>query len=203
MVRRAGRVSSIVLVGVLAGWLMACVGGCDVLRFAPSESMKANAWVHHRTTQLAADVARDQGAGQPLEGLTDLAAEQSAAFVTDYGLPREVPKVTTAADVLDGSGAALAATATAESRRRPDVWATADAAFELGIGIAGVLGGAWGLRIGQVLRRAREKSRALEEVVRGNELFKRQNVEASTAFKRAQAGQSASTRRLVAELKTA
>ncbi|HEV57115.1 MAG TPA: hypothetical protein ENN87_06405 [Phycisphaerales bacterium] len=187
------------------GWLMWCVvlccGGCDSLRLAPSEAMKGNAWMHHRTTQLAADAAQDAEAGWPLEGLTALAAMQSGAFVTDYGLPRELPAATTAEEVLAGSAHALATTATTEARQRPDAWETADAVLELGIGIAGVLGGAWGLRIGQLLRRAREKSRALEEIVAGNELFKRQNAAATEAFKQAQAGQSAATRRLVAELK--
>ncbi len=186
------------------GWLMLCIvlccGGCDALRLAPSEAMKANAWMHHRTTQLAADTAQDAEAGWPLEDLTALAATQSGAFVADYGLPRELPAAT-AEEVLAGSAYALAATATTEARQRPDAWETADAIFELGIGVAGVLGGAWGLRIGQLLRRAREKSRALEEIVAGNELFKRQNAAAAEAFKQAQASQSPTTRRLVAELK--
>ena len=32
--------------------------GCDSLRFAPTETQKQNAWLHNRTTQLAADMAK-------------------------------------------------------------------------------------------------------------------------------------------------
>jgi len=161
--------------------------------------MKANAWVHHRTAQLAAQAADAGGSGQAA-ALTALSAEQTRAFVADYGLPKELPAADTAQEVL-AAGGALAGAALADAQRRPDPWETADAIFELGIGVAGVVGGVYGVRLARLMQQAREKSAALREVVEGNELFKRSNPDAAGAFKEAQAGQSPETRRLVAELK--
>jgi len=77
----------------------------------------------------------------------------------------------------------------------------ADGAIELGIGLSALLGGVWGARAARWLRDARDKSRALKEVIEGNELFKRQNADQVAAFKAAQQRQSPETRRLVAEMK--
>ncbi|MBN1815762.1 MAG: hypothetical protein JW828_00285 [Sedimentisphaerales bacterium] len=175
--------------------------GCDALRFAPGEAMKANAYVHHRTTQLAADTARQEQVSAPLQQLTALSQEQSRAFVADYGLPRELPSTATVEEILDTSTHDLASAAVAQAQRRPNPWETADAFLEVGIGIAGVLGGAYGLRIGQILQKARQKSKALQEVIEGNERFKEQYHDMAEAFKDAHAHQSTQTRQLVAELK--
>ncbi|RQW00444.1 hypothetical protein EH220_00415 [bacterium] len=175
--------------------------GCEALRFAPGEAMKANAYVHHRTTQLAADTARQEQASVPLQQLTTLSQEQSKAFVADYGLPRELPPTATVEQILDASSHDLASAAVTQSQRRPDLWETTDAFLEVGIGIAGVLGGAYGLRIGQLLQKARQKSKALQEVIEGNERFKEQYRDMADAFKDAHARQSTETRQLVAELK--
>ncbi len=52
-----------------------------------------------------------------------------------------------------------------------------------------------------VLKLARQKSAALREVVRGNELFKQQHRESKEFFKEAQQHQSAQTRQLVAAMR--
>jgi hypothetical protein len=71
----------------------------------------------------------------------------------------------------------------------------------LGIGIAGIIGGMYGLRAGQFLKCARDKSQALKEIIEGNELFKQLNAEASRDFKEAHKNQSPITRGLVTEIK--
>jgi hypothetical protein len=45
-------------------------------------------------------------------------------------------------------------------------------------------------------------SKALKEIIEGNELFKRANEQQAAAFKEAQKNQSSTTRQLVAQVKT-
>ncbi|MBE0537444.1 MAG: hypothetical protein IH624_17410 [Phycisphaerae bacterium] len=187
--------------------ILLCVGmliataGCDALRFAPGEAQKANAYLHHRTAQLAAHRARDEAASTDLVQLTALGEMQSRAFMADYGLPKVLPAAETVQDVLADASRAVAANALAISSDRPDAWAVADGLFEAVIGIAGVLGGAYGIRAVQFLRRTRETSHALREVIQGNEVFKRAQTDAAAAFKQAHQNQSAATRLLVSQLK--
>jgi hypothetical protein len=187
---------------MMAG-LMICfvLAGCGELRFAPGEAMKANAWAHFRTTQLAADAAQREGASEPLCGLTALSAKQSEAFVAYCGMPKELPAADTAEQALTETNQQLAKSAMEEASRRPDPWEAADGLLELGIAAASVLGGAAGLRIARAMQQAREKSKALREIIAGNELFKRNHYESAEAFKQAHQSQSAETRKLVAELK--
>jgi hypothetical protein len=190
--------------GKMTAGMMICflLAGCGQLRFAPGEAMKANAWAHFRTTQLAADAAKREEAGEPLCGLTELSARQSEAFVAYCGMPKELPAVDSADEALTDANRQLAATALEEANERPDPWDTADGLLELGIAAAGLFGGATAARIARTMQQAREKARALKEIVAGNELFKRNNFESAEAFKQAHQSQSAETRKLVAELKS-
>ena len=77
----------------------------------------------------------------------------------------------------------------------------ADSAMELGIGIAAILGGVYGSAAIRFLKTSREKSKALREIITGNELFKKQNTDSVTAFKTAQGEQSPKTRQIVAQIK--
>ena len=65
---------------------LVCLCGCEGLRYAATEAQKENAWVHERVCATAADRAVGENASQTLCGLTELAHERSAAFVTDYGV---------------------------------------------------------------------------------------------------------------------
>jgi len=177
------------------------ITGCDSLRLAPSEEQKQNAWLHNRTTAIAADTARREQTSPELQSLTKLSELQSRAFTSYCGLPKEYPQAETAQDVLAQSNWTLAETALAESVERPDPWQVADSVLEIGIGISALLGGVYGTRAVRFLKDARTKSQALKEVVTGNELFKKQNEPQAQAFKAAQANQSRETRQLVAQLK--
>jgi len=184
--------------------LIACVlicVGCESLRFAPSEQQKQNAWLHNRTTLVAAETAKDESASEKLQALTELSELQSRAFVSDTGLPNEFPNAETAEDILAQSNYQLARTALAESSQRPDAWQLADSVLELGIGISALLGGVYGTKAVKFLSDAKAKSTALKEIIQGNELFKKQNESSVAAFKQAQQNQSAETKALVAELK--
>ncbi|MBW8036707.1 MAG: hypothetical protein FVQ79_14045 [Planctomycetes bacterium] len=127
---------------------------------------------------------------------------QSEAFVFDYGFPDELPAVETADDILSESSYDLAHAASDVSSMRADVWGIADGAIDFGIAVAGLLGGVWGVRVVSVLSAAKLRSNALQEVVLGNELFKKSNRDMAGAFKSAHAMQSKPTRNVVAEMKS-
>jgi len=185
-----------------AGVICFLLAGCGGLRFAPNETQKQNAWLHNRTAIVAAETARAEDASETLQALTQLNEVQSRAFSSYYGLPKEFPQAETAADILSESNWQLAATAVQASAERPDTWQVADSMLELGIGICAVLGGVGGARAARYLRDARTKSQALQEVITGNELFKKQNQAQAAAFKQAHSSQSPETRQLVAQMKT-
>lgn len=175
--------------------------GCDSLRFAPGEAQKQNAWLHCRTAAIAAATAEDEAASQELQALTKLSQLQSRAITSYYGLPKELPPADTTEDILRQSNWQIASTAFDESVERPDAWQVADNVLELGIGICALLGGVYGTRAVQFLKQARTKSKALQEIIVGNELFKKQNESSIAAFKQAQKLQSPQTRQIVAEVK--
>lgn len=178
------------------------ITGCDSLRLAPSEQQKQNAWLHNRTSAVAADTARSEEASSTLQSLTKLSELQSRAFTSYCGLPKEYPNAETPEEILAQSNWTLAQTALAESVERPDPWAVADSVLEIGIGISALLGGVYGTRAVRFLKDARTKGQALKEIIEGNERFKKENEPQAQAFKTAQANQSPETRQLVAQLKS-
>jgi len=77
----------------------------------------------------------------------------------------------------------------------------ADSMLELGIGVCALLGGVYGTRAVRFLKDARGKSKALQEIIVGNETFKKENESSAAAFKQAHNTQSPQTRQLVASMK--
>jgi len=177
------------------------LAGCDSLRFAPTEVQKQNAWLHNRTALVTAETARAEEASPELQALTQLGEIQSRAFSAYFGLPKEFPPAETTDDILAESNWQLADAAVQHGADRPDAWQVADSMLELGIGLCALLGGVYGTRAVRFLSDARGKSQALQEIISGNELFKKQNASAAPAFKQAHQTQSPQTRQLVAQLK--
>jgi hypothetical protein len=177
------------------------VCGCESLRFAPSEAQKQNAWLHNHTATITAEAARSENSSEKLRALTKLSQLQSRSFTRYYGLPKEFPQADTAEDILSRSNLQLAKTALVESSDRPDAWQLADSAFELAVGISALLGGVYGTRAVRFFKQARTKSQALQEIVAGNELFKREHSEYTNDFKAAHKNQSPQTRQIVAQMK--
>ena len=175
--------------------------GCDSLRFAPTEAQKQNAWLHNRTTIVAADTAGQEAASEKLQALTKLSQLQSRAFTSYYGLPKKFPQAYTTEEILSQSNFQLAQMALANSAKRPNAWQLADNVFELAIGISALLGGVYGTRAVRHLKEARAKSKALKEIIEGNELFKKQNESYASTFKEAHKDQSPQTRQIVAQMK--
>jgi len=188
----------VVIIVVVIGLLAV---GCDSLRLAPSEQLKQNAWLHNRTTAVAAETARAEATSPQLQALTKLSESQSRAFTSYYGLPSEVPQAETSEQILAQSNWELAETAVAQSAQRPDPWQVADSLLEVGIGVSALLGGVYGTRAVRFLKDARAKSTALKEIIQGNELFKKHSTDQTQAFKAAHANQSPETRQLVAAMK--
>jgi len=178
------------------------VAGCDSLRFAPNETQKQNAWLHNRTAAFSADTARTENTSEKLQALTRLGEIQSRAFTSYYGLPNQFPDADTTEDVLTESNWQLADSAIQSGADRPDGWQVADSALELGIGIFALLGGVYGTQTVRFLKQAKAKSKALQEIITGNELFKQKNESSTDAFKQAQGNQSTETRQLVAQIRT-
>ncbi|MHC4109981.1 MAG: hypothetical protein ACYSUY_02840, partial [Planctomycetota bacterium] len=146
--------------------------------------------------------AEDEVATEKLQALTKLSQLQSRAITSYYGLPKELPQADTAEQILSESNWQLGRTALVESAERPDAWQVADNALELGIGIFALLGGVYGTRAVRFLKQARTKSNALQEIIVGNELFKKNNDPSVIAFKQAHQNQSQQTRQIVAEMKS-
>ena len=178
------------------------LAGCEGLRFAPSEQQKQNAWLHNRTAIATAQTAQAESASEKLQALTGLSELQSRAFTSYFGLPMEFPQAASAEQILAESNWQLADTAVQQSGERPDAWQVADSAMELGIGICALLGGVYGTRAVGFLKDARAKSKALQEIIAGNELFKQNNPPQVAAFKQAQQNQSPQTRQIVTQMKT-
>jgi len=177
------------------------VVGCDGLRFAPNENQKQNAWLHNRTTAMTAELAEDEFASDGLQSLAKLSELQSRAFVSYCGLPKEFPPAETPEDILSDSSFAITQSAISDSSQRPDVWELTDAGLQLAIAISALIGGVYGTKAIAYLKDARAKSKALKEIIEGNELFKKLNADSTDAFKEAQKSQSPETKQLVTQLK--
>lgn len=186
----------------IAAMLMIILCGCDGLRFPVKQSQKQNAWLHNRTAQLTAERIKDEGTSEQLQQLSSLSEVQSRAFVYDYGLPKVFPPADNAEEILSQANRDITFGAITDSQLRPDVWDIADGTIELGIGLAGLFSGVFGVRIAAFLRQARTKSDALREIIYGNEAFKKINKDAVTAFKAAHRDQSPQTKKIVTEVKS-
>lgn len=182
--------------------LMVLNAGCDGIRLPASEVQKQNAWLHNRTTQAAAQAAIAEQTSEDLQSLTALSETQSRAFVFDYGMPEQLPNAWSDEDILSQGSLDLTQAAISDSQRRDDLWNAADGAMDLGIGLAGLLGGVYGLKIAGFLTAARTRSKALREIIKGNETFKQLNADSVEAFKMVHnAKQSQETKQIVAEIK--
>ena len=187
------------LIGVI---FLLVVQGCGVVRLAPSEAEKQNAYLHQRTVQAAAVQAALENCTGDLKELTRKAAVQSDAIVTAYGLPDTLPATETTTDLLNAANDAITQQALKDASKKSDWFAITDQLLAFGIALGGVVGGAAGVKTAAALKTIRDKNTALKEIVQGNELFKKQNAESVNSFKEAQQLQSQTTRELVAGLKT-
>ena len=116
-------------------------------------------------------------------------------------MPKVLPDAYSVEEVLTEANFQLAGVALEDASARPDAWELADSAMELGIAVAGLVGGAYGIRFASYLKQARDKSKALQEIAENNEFLKQTSGEVSAAFKKAQSRQSSQTKQIVAGIK--
>ena len=143
--------------------VVACLAfcGCDNLRIAPTEPQKQVAYQAAATARIVEAAGTD--AHSP--AATQL-ADATAVSLAYTGLPAS-PVITDYPTTLAAAGQ--------DAARRPtpdEIWSEADGWIDLGIALAGIFGGGAGIAATQFLVKARQKSRALREVVAGNERLK-------------------------------
>ena len=176
---------------------LACIlTGCSQpLRFAPSQSQKKVALDTYLT---ARDV--DRAGAEPASPATGRLVE-GARTALDYIGPPALPDI-------DDYAATLGRART-DAAKRPtagDVFAAADEGLSLASTIAIALGfggaGVGGKKVIDWIRLAREKNKALREIVQGNEVLKAVIRDADrTKFKSCHNNQSPATKRIVTEIK--
>ena len=189
-------------IGIIFAAFVLSMGGCDNLRFAPSEVQKQNAMLHQRTTATVAAKAKQEQTTPVLQALADRSARQSEAMAAYFGHPKEPPLARSVDDLLSGEAISLTNQAHGEALKRPDPWDLTDDLLEIALAIAGVTSGVFGARLIGFLRLARQRSRALREIVQGNQAFKQRHPNYTEAFKMAHNVQSNDTRKIVLGLKS-
>lgn len=178
------------------------LSGCDSLRFAPGEVQKQNAYLHYKTVEAAAIKSQQASSPPAVQELTRQAALQSEAIMAHYGLPKIIPPSSTIDELLSEENSTITTQAQQAASDRPDPWGVADGLMETGIVLAGLLGGVFGTRTVSAITLARRKTKALKEIVVGNERFKRESFNAVDDFKAAHENQSPATKELVASIKS-
>ncbi|MFB0523944.1 MAG: hypothetical protein ACETVZ_00260 [Phycisphaerae bacterium] len=181
----------IVILLVVVALCLLVVGCEQAFRFAPSESIKQNTELTHSLAKKINEegtTAKSPASGKMVQG--------TLVALTYTGRPKTPPD--------PEQFETITAQAQQEAEKRPEPWEMADAALNLGIGICSVFGGVYGLKGVRYLKQAKVKSKALQEIISGNELFKSQaGPQVNEAFAKAQdaAQKTNGTKRIVAEAK--
>lgn len=178
------------------------LAGCESIRLAPDEIQKQNTYIHGRTTELTAELAKIENTSDELQRLSKLGAKQSKAFLAYYGLPNTIPKIDSYESLLSDESSVVTEQAIINASKRADPFEIANSTLDLCIGIASLFGGALGVKIITALGAARKNSDALREIVQANELFKQDNPQISSSFKTAQSNQSSETKQIVTKIKS-
>ena len=176
--------------------------GCETFRLAPDEVQKQNAYIHYRTAQLAADLVKHEGASQKLVQASQACFEQSNAIMAYYGFPNQLPRISAIDDVLTNENILLTQRAFESAASKVDIWEAAGSTLDFATAIAGIFGGAAGIKFASVLKTAKIKSNALKEIVLANEIFKKENPDTAGLLKEVHSKQSQPTKQLVAQIKT-
>ncbi len=172
---------------------MVLIGGCDSLRMAPTEPQKQIAY----QAVITARAVKNEGTDPDSPAATQLvdATQVSLAYT---GVPA-TPTITDYPTTLAQAGQDAARRPTAD-----EVWIAADGWIDLAIAIAGLFGGTAGIAATHFLVKASQKSRALREVVSGNEKLKEwlrlrgKTLELDTFYDMQNAEQNGRTEEIVA-----
>lgn len=163
------------------------LGGCEEsfgLRFSPTEPQRQSA----ELTYLLARRVNTEGLDPDSEAGEQL-VKGTAASLTYTGRARTPVDP----DEFD----TVSEQAQNDALKRPDIGGVMDSALEIGLVIAGLVGGGTGIKIVRSLRRVHAKARGFNEVVGQVDTLKN-NLETSV-FRATFTGQTPMTRKLVAE----
>jgi hypothetical protein len=174
--------------------LLTIAGGCqDELRFAPSEPIQQTGEINYELAVLL-----DAEGAEPGSPATRALVESSKATHLYLGRPDAPPDPEQIPETVT--------TAQSDAVRRPDPWKAADSILALALGVSGLFGGGVGAtKLTQYLKQLQAKKNALEEVVKGNEIFKRTaNGQSLALFKESHnlAQLTPGTRRIVSDVRS-
>jgi len=180
---------------------LSVTAGCSGnLRFAPTEAQKQVAMRTHLNA-----LAVDADGADPGTPATRQLVEGTATSLSYIGSPAQIAQT-------PEQYAAVITAANTDAVKRPtgeDVFNAVDGWLALGLSVASIFTGAGAVKTVSVIKTAQEKSRALREVIVGNELLKDYLKNSGSfgtldIFKSAQnSAQSNGTKRLVAIQKIA
>jgi len=176
--------------------LLFLTAGCEGLRFAASEGQKQIALDTYQSALFV-----DRLGAEPNTSTTARLVGGAKTGMAYIGIPKE--------PVISDYDKTIAQ-ARLDAHKRPKTEQVFDSvgeglslAAELAIlfGVGGV--GFGGKKAIDWIRLAQQKSTALQEIVRNNEIFKKQaSIEAFNIFKQTQTNQSPATRQLVTKIKS-
>jgi len=131
--------------------------GCQQLRKAPTEAQKQTA----RMGVDATEQIRITGTS-PGSAVSVIANESAKATQTYFGPPAEPL----------AEPEAVIPQAQIDAAERPDPWQTVDTALAFGLAVAGVFGGAGGVKVAKAIAAAQAKSKALRQIIKAEEDFR-------------------------------
>jgi len=166
--------------------------GCEeTFRLAPTEAIKQS---NELTFELAKKI--DEQGTDAKSPASQKMVQGTLVSLNYSGRPKEPPDPEQF-DTIVQQGQV-------DAQERPDAWQIADSALELGIGIAALFGGVAGMKGVKLLSEARAKSKALKQIIEGNELFKvTADEKAKKEFAEAQNAKQTlvETKKIVADVK--
>ena len=131
--------------------------GCEMLRKAPTEAQK-------QTAQLGVNATEQirYGGAEPQSAVSVIAHESAKANQIYFGPPKEPP----------APPDTVIPQAQADAAERPDPWDVADGFLGLGASVALVFGGAAGTKAAALFKTARQKSKALRQIIVAQEDYR-------------------------------
>ncbi|OXU14256.1 hypothetical protein [Sedimentisphaera salicampi] len=177
-------------------------GGCGAFRLAPGEVQKQNAHLLGQTIGLTEKQAEAEGS-EKIKELAALASRQQRAVAEYMGTPEKPAYAESPDSLRSGSAGLIAQEAKLQAAAGADSGSLFDPLINLGIALFGIFGGAGAAKAAAAASVVRKKLKALEEVVKGNEIMKKNQPHTKIPFSEAQAAQSKSTKQIVRQVKDA
>ncbi|AQQ09773.1 hypothetical protein L21SP3_01586 [Sedimentisphaera cyanobacteriorum] len=175
-------------------------GGCGAFRLAPGEVQKQNAHLLGRTIGLAEKQAEAEGS-ERIKALAGLAAKQHSAVAEYMGKPKQPANAPNYDSLKKNMAGKIAEEAGLQASAGTAGYSLFDPLVNIVIALFGIFGGAGAAKAAAAASVVRKKLKALEEIVKGNEVMKKNQPHTKIPFSEAQVGQSKSTKQIVRQVK--